>query len=72
MPRVDILLHTGDLTNFGEVKSLRKSIKMLGSIEAELKLVIAGSHDISLNATSRIENMSNEEYTNTMRRLSIS
>jgi predicted phosphodiesterase len=62
MPQVDILLHTGDLTNFGELESLRKSVEMIGTIEAELKLVIAGNHDISLDATPRVENMSDEEY----------
>ena len=64
MPQVDVLLHTGDLTNFGEVGSLRESVKMLGTIKAELKLVIAGNHDISLDATPRVENMSEEEYAN--------
>jgi Icc-related predicted phosphoesterase len=62
MPQVDVLLHTGDLTNFGEMEALRESVKMLGTIEAELKLVIAGNHDISLDATPRVENMSDEEY----------
>lgn len=62
MPEVDILLHTGDLTNFGELSSLKNSIAMLGTINAELKLVIAGNHDISLDPIRRIENMSDEEY----------
>ena len=62
MPQVDILLHTGDLTNFGDIESLKESVKMLGTIEAELKLVIAGNHDISLDPTPRVENMSEEEY----------
>jgi len=62
MPQVDVILHTGDLTNFGELEALRESVKMLGTIEAELKLVIAGNHDISLDATPRVENMSDEEY----------
>ncbi|RDW74142.1 hypothetical protein BP5796_07584 [Coleophoma crateriformis] len=35
---------------------------MLGTIEAELKLVVAGNHDIFLDATPRVENMSDEEY----------
>jgi hypothetical protein len=35
---------------------------MLGTIKAELKLVIAGNHDISLDATPRVESMSDEEY----------
>ncbi|TGO08136.1 hypothetical protein BTUL_0224g00090 [Botrytis tulipae] len=62
MPEVDILLHTGDLTNFGELEALKESVKMMGTIEAELKLVIAGNHDISLDAQNRVENMSDEEY----------
>jgi len=35
---------------------------MLGTIEAELRLVIAGNHDIPLDATQRVENMSDEKY----------
>lgn len=62
MPSVDVVLHTGDLTNFGELNSLRSAIKMIGTIEAELKLVIAGNHDLSLDSTNRVENMSNDEY----------
>lgn len=62
MPKVDLLIHTGDLTNFGELDSLRESVKMMGTIEAELKLVIAGNHDISLDKINRVENMSDEDY----------
>jgi Icc-related predicted phosphoesterase len=62
MPQVDVLLHTGDLTNFGELESLRDSIGMMGTIDAELKLVIAGNHDLTLDPTNRIENMPDEEY----------
>lgn len=35
---------------------------MMGTIEAELKLVIAGNHDIFLDKTCRVENMSETEY----------
>ena len=62
VPQVDMIFHTGDLTNFGKLDSLRESIKMIGTIEAELKLVIAGNHDVSLDKTRRVENMSEEEY----------
>jgi Icc-related predicted phosphoesterase len=62
MPQVDVLIHTGDLTNFGELDSLRESVRMMGTIEAELKLVTAGNHDISLDKTPRVDNMSEEEY----------
>ncbi len=62
MPQVDVLIHTGDLTNFGELESLKQSVKMMGTIQADLRLVIAGNHDISLDKTCRVENMSEEEY----------
>ena len=48
-PPVDVLLHCGDLTQIGGVSSFKKALKMLGSIDAELKLVIAGNHDLELD-----------------------
>ena len=62
MPEVDVLLHTGDSTNFGELEALKDSFKMMSTIEAELKLVIAGNHDITLDKQNRAENMSDDEY----------
>jgi len=50
-PRADVLLHCGDLTHVGEVPSFKKALKMLRSIDAELKLVIAGNHDLELDRT---------------------
>ncbi|KAI4221470.1 MAG: hypothetical protein L6R40_008630, partial [Gallowayella cf. fulva] len=51
-PRADVLLHCGDLTQVGRISDFKKAIKMLGSIDAELKLVIAGNHDMELDASS--------------------
>ncbi|KAG7005187.1 hypothetical protein G7Y79_00021g050540 [Physcia stellaris] len=48
-PKADVLLHCGDLTQVGGVSSFKKALKMLGSIEAELKLIIAGNHDLELD-----------------------
>ena len=48
-PQVDVLLHCGDLTQIGGIGSFKKALKMLGSINAELKLVIAGNHDLELD-----------------------
>ena len=48
-PLVDVLLHCGDLTQIGGVSSFKKAVKMLKSIDAELKLVIAGNHDLELD-----------------------
>lgn len=48
-PHVDVLLHCGDLTQVGGVPSFKKALKRLSSIDAELKLVIAGNHDLELD-----------------------
>lgn len=49
LPRADVVLHCGDLTQVGGLSMYKKALKMLGSIDAELKLVIAGNHDLSLD-----------------------
>ena len=48
-PSVDVLLHGGDLTQVGGVSSFKRALKMLGSMDAEIKLVIAGNHDLELD-----------------------
>lgn len=48
-PKVDVLLDWGDLTEVGGVSSFKKALKMLGGIDAELKLVITGNHDMELD-----------------------
>jgi hypothetical protein len=45
----DVLLHCGDLTQVGGLSSYKSVLKFLGSIDAELKLVIAGNHDLDLD-----------------------
>lgn len=47
--RVDVLLHAGDLTGRGGLKAYRGVLNMLSGIDAELKLIIAGNHDLSLD-----------------------
>ncbi|TVY23693.1 putative rhamnogalacturonate lyase C [Lachnellula hyalina] len=46
---VDLVLHCGDLSQGGELDSYRKTIALLSSIRAPLKLVIPGNHDLSLD-----------------------
>jgi predicted phosphodiesterase len=48
-PRADILIHTGDLTVTGKIEEHKRAIELLASIPAELKLVIAGNHDLNLD-----------------------
>lgn len=49
LPKVDVLLHCGDLTQVGGLSAYKKALKMLEDFDAELKLVIAGNHDLSLD-----------------------
>ncbi|KAF2624197.1 ser/Thr protein phosphatase family protein [Macroventuria anomochaeta] len=51
LPKADVLLHCGDLTMLGHFDEYERTLNMLESIDAELKLVIAGNHDISLDET---------------------
>lgn len=39
MPKVDVLLHCGDLTVVGGLSAYKKALQLLGSFDAELKLV---------------------------------
>lgn len=49
LPKADILLHAGDITMIGLVKEYEKMIEVLTKAEAELKIVIAGNHDVTLD-----------------------
>lgn len=48
-PPCDVVLHCGDTTENGTPESISKALQNLGKIDAELKLVIAGNHEISLD-----------------------
>lgn len=49
LPSADLLIHCGDLTNSGKVEEYHQALDMLKKIDAPVKLVIAGNHDISLD-----------------------
>lgn len=49
LPSANILVHSGDLTKVGYIVEHETTISMLKVADAELKLVIAGNHDISLD-----------------------
>jgi len=49
LPKADVLLHCGDLTMVGGLDEYRRTLRMLSKVDAELKLVIAGNHDLSLD-----------------------
>ncbi|KAK4904524.1 hypothetical protein LTR49_026044 [Elasticomyces elasticus] len=49
LPKVDILLHCGDLTSRGRLCEYEKTLSLLASVDAELKFVIAGNHDVTID-----------------------
>ncbi|KAL8659750.1 MAG: hypothetical protein Q9202_006965 [Teloschistes flavicans] len=48
-PKIDVVLHCGDMTRVGGISSFKQALETPGSIEAELKLVIAGNQDLELD-----------------------
>ncbi|KAI8935047.1 hypothetical protein NX059_008711 [Plenodomus lindquistii] len=48
-PRADVLIHCGDLTQYGGLPSFQRAIDNIKIINAELKLIIAGNHDVDID-----------------------
>lgn len=63
-PKVDVMLHCGDFTQVGGVPAFRRAIENIKAIDAELKLVIAGNHDLELDETWVRDNMEDEDELN--------
>lgn len=51
LPKGDILIHAGDLTNQGSFTELSKTVQWLEKADFEAKIVIAGNHDVTLDKT---------------------
>ncbi|KAK4552828.1 hypothetical protein LTR86_010162 [Recurvomyces mirabilis] len=49
LPPADILIHCGDLTHTGQEDQYNQALDMLKEIQAPIKLVIAGNHDLTLD-----------------------
>lgn len=49
LPKANILIHSGDLSMTGRIEEYEHALDMLKDIDAELKLVIAGNHDLTLD-----------------------
>ncbi|KAI9055480.1 hypothetical protein LZ554_000434 [Drepanopeziza brunnea f. sp. 'monogermtubi'] len=50
LPKGDVLIHAGDLTNQGSYSELQKTVQWLEEADFEAKIVIAGNHDITLDS----------------------
>ncbi|KAI8240697.1 putative rhamnogalacturonate lyase C [Colletotrichum sp. SAR 10_96] len=49
LPSVDVAIHCGDLTEESKLVEFQKTINLMKSINAPLKIVIAGNHDWTLD-----------------------
>ena len=49
LPKGDILIHAGDLTNNGQPSELDKALKWLREANYDVKIVVAGNHDLALD-----------------------
>ncbi|KAF2674145.1 Metallo-dependent phosphatase [Microthyrium microscopicum] len=61
-PKADVLIHSGDLTMTGTVDENKAALRLLASIPAELKLVIAGNHDLTMDKAYYLEENSRAKY----------
>ncbi|KAJ5010149.1 putative rhamnogalacturonate lyase C [Colletotrichum sp. SAR 10_99] len=50
LPKGDVLIHAGDLTNQGSFSELSRAVAWLEKAPFEAKIVIAGNHDLTLDA----------------------
>ncbi|OOF94607.1 hypothetical protein ASPCADRAFT_50140 [Aspergillus carbonarius ITEM 5010] len=49
LPAGDVLIHAGDLTNHGSSAELRKTMSWIATAEFEVKIIICGNHDVTLD-----------------------
>lgn len=49
LPKGDILIHAGDLTNQGSKSELQKTARWLAKADFAAKIIVAGNHDLSLD-----------------------
>ncbi|KAH8665135.1 Metallo-dependent phosphatase-like protein [Tricladium varicosporioides] len=50
LPKGDVLIHAGDMTNQGSYTELQKTVRWIAEADFEVKIVIAGNHDITLDS----------------------
>lgn len=49
LPKADVLIHAGDLTMNGTHEQHQKALELIDGVDAELKIVIPGNHDLTLH-----------------------
>lgn len=61
LPKGDVLIHAGDITNQGSLKELQKAADWLQKADFAVKIVIAGNHDFSLDEDYDISNIKRDK-----------
>ncbi|KAJ9630048.1 hypothetical protein H2204_008703 [Knufia peltigerae] len=49
LPSADVLIHAGDLTMTGSLMEHERALELLQAVDAPLKIVIPGNHDLTLD-----------------------
>ncbi|KAI1725223.1 pyridine nucleotide-disulfide oxidoreductase domain-containing protein [Ditylenchus destructor] len=57
----DVLIHTGDFTNYGDPKAVQEFNELMGSLPHKYKIVIAGNHELGWDETEDLSKR-NEYY----------
>jgi len=52
LPKGDVLIHAGDLTNQGSFAELQKTVKWIEDADFEAKIVVAGKANLIMNKIS--------------------
>ncbi|KAK3067113.1 hypothetical protein LTR53_016213, partial [Teratosphaeriaceae sp. CCFEE 6253] len=63
LPAADLLIHCGDLTDHGTLEEYHRTLDMLKEIEAPVKLVIAGNHDLTLDRDFVLGHLEQQDLT---------
>jgi Icc-related predicted phosphoesterase len=60
-PSCDVLIHCGDLTQVGGLPAYKNAMQDIRTVDAELKLIIAGNHDVDLDEAWVLKNAEDGE-----------
>ena len=62
LPKVDIIIHSGDCSRYGEYAEMDEFMKWYNKQNAKHKILIAGNHDFILQQAGRRNQLLAENY----------
>ncbi|PLN80787.1 Metallo-dependent phosphatase-like protein [Aspergillus taichungensis] len=71
LPPGDVLIHAGDLTNRGSLAELQKTVDWISRADYEVKVVVCGNHDTSLDPSLSAPNQPQQQQRNTAHQQSL-